>query len=272
MAGKVPIRTAMTATPSPAGPVLLRTPSGNVTCRLTAQAVECTPREHEWGTYTSLDDGPCTTPLEVLVRVRTAVEAGTVCHGVTARSPEILGYGEQRQVGLVRCVSERDALSCARTDSGQGFTMGRAFLDTHATAAARRPAPARPPTVRDLPRDTEYAGFVTPTGGTVCDVYGGEHVVCHVHQRTWRAAPYDEAADGPCEGDEADEVVLDEGRAGRTVTTCRSDDLGGGPALGYGDTLRVGSVECTAERTAVTCRSIDTGHGFEVSRERFRGF
>jgi hypothetical protein len=270
--GKAPTPPAVTATPSPAGPVVLRTPSGNVTCRLSAQAVECTPREHDWGVYSSLDDAPCTTALEVLVRVTTVVEAGTVCHGVMARAPETLEYGEQRQVGLVRCVSERDSLSCARTDSGEGFTMSRAFLDTHATAAARRPAPAPPAKVRVIPAEEEYAGFVTPTGATVCDVYGGERVVCHVSQRTWRATPYDEAAEGPCEGDEAGEVVLDPGREGRTMTTCRSDALGGGPVLGYGDTLRMGSVECTAQRTGVSCRSTDTGHGFEVGRERFRGF
>jgi hypothetical protein len=269
---KRPTPTAVASTSSATEPVLLRTPSGNVTCRLTARSVECTPTEHNWGVYASLDDGPCTTALEVLVRLTSVVEEGTVCHGITARSAEVLGYGELRQVGLVRCVSEREALSCARTDSGEGFTMSRTFLDPHATPAARGQAPVPPPTVRELPADTEYAGFVTPTAGTICDVYEGEHVVCHVYQRTWETRPYDEAAEGPCEGDRAGEVVLDKGRPGTTVTTCRSDSLGGGPVLGYGDTLRVGPIECIAERSGVTCRNTDDGHGFTASRDRFHGF
>ena len=270
-----------TAASTSAGPVrllpsgttsaYLRTPSGNVTCLLTPQKVECTPKEHDWGVYDYSDYGQCDHDPTVVVSVASTVAVRLSCAGVASTDAEVLPYGSRVELGDIRCVSENQALSCARTDTGVGFTLSRSAIDTNATAAARGSGPL-PPTTVTLPADTDTTGFVTPTASIQCDIYGATSVTCFVHGHTWQAPPYDEKGEGPCDADHAVEVQLGDQGPGATRTTCRSDSLGAGSVLGYGHTLRVGVVSCRSATTGVTCRNTRTGHGFEVNRSRFRGF
>jgi len=208
----------------------------------------------------------------VLVKLAATVAGGLSCDGVVDPDAEVLAYGSSIELGDIRCVSERVALSCVRTDTGIGFTLSRAFFDTHATPAALGDTPAPPPATRTVPADTEFTGFVTPTGSILCDIYSAESVTCFVWGHRWKATPYDEEREGPCDADFAVEVHLGETGPGETLTSCRSDSLGAGPVLGYGDSLRIGTIRCDSSTDGVTCRNERTRHGFDVNKARFRGF
>jgi hypothetical protein len=49
------------------------------------------------------------------------------CHGDTIRDPNfpVLGYGQSRQIGTIRCVSTTSGMTCTDTSSGHGFTLSR---------------------------------------------------------------------------------------------------------------------------------------------------
>lgn len=249
-----------------------RTPSDNSTCRVTPAEAACTPKEHSWGVYDQ-DDSGCTEPVPraVLVRVADTVRVTSGCDAVVAPTAEVLPYGSGIELGDIRCVSERRAVSCARTDTGAGFTLSKAMVDTNPSAAARGDAP-RPPSTVTLPPEEYGQGFVSPTGDIICDIYGTTGMTCFVYGGSLTYPEYDEKREGPCDADFSGEVHFDGKSPGTTATTCRSDALGGGPVLGYGHTLNVGQFSCTSATTGVTCRSTRTGHGFEVNKTRLRGF
>lgn len=57
---------------------------------------------------------------------------------------------------------------------------------------------------------------------------------------------------------------------GRDLVVRTTGGRGRQAGLRYGDTLRVGAVQCTSAATGVTCRNLVTRHGFWMSRTAYR--
>lgn len=105
------------------------TPSGNISCFLTAYAtestVECTVREHEYDDPPKPDD--C--DLAWIPQFTLAAEASYgACRGDVndPLPPVVLEYGTAAVNRQLRCVSEETGLTCRNEDTGHGFVLSRA--------------------------------------------------------------------------------------------------------------------------------------------------
>lgn len=233
-----------------------------VVCEMSDGYVGCRVPKAVWPLPADADCGKGMVPGVVLADT---VRVDGLCPEVDIARPAVIPAGTGVQLGTVRCLVEEADVSCVRLPHGRGFTVS-------AEAHLSIPSPAvAGATTRQaglsLPAGSQ-AWFESPSGRLACSVTA--RVVCEVHEPAWTAPG---AADA-CQGAEGDpvpyvELAVDRGTAD---TACVSDSLAGGPALGYGSTLTVGSLACTSEVTGLTCRNLATAHGFTVSHSRFRGF
>ncbi|MCB0880694.1 MAG: hypothetical protein KDC33_00540 [Thermoleophilia bacterium] len=146
--------------------------------------------------------------------------------------------------------------------------MHRLTLVAAALAACAAPGAAAAATVH----------FTTPSGNIDCRSDDPSEVTCVVEKGRWanqRAKP------ASCDWDWSPrEVTLM--RGGRIVVGACRGDIGplcvpGGSAadacrtLGYGRSVRIGTMRCASARAGVTCRARNgKGRGFRVSRTALR--
>jgi hypothetical protein len=108
------------------GPGFFSTPSKNIGCHLSAQAVRCDIQQKDWEPTpepksckrSGLDYGHGI--------VLEPDHAEFVCAGdTTLGAPGTLGYGEAAQRGALRCESEEDGMTCSNVENGHGFFLSR---------------------------------------------------------------------------------------------------------------------------------------------------
>lgn len=119
--------TATSAEPAPGETVRLesfRSPTGNIGCQMIGGAARCDIERRDW----SPPDRPaaCDFDWGQGISVGAAGPAEFVCAGDTARDPAapVLRYGQDSQVGELRCASRQDGVTC-RNSAGRGFFLAR---------------------------------------------------------------------------------------------------------------------------------------------------
>lgn len=126
------IATTPSTTTTPAGPApgetvrleSFRSPTGNIGCQLAGGAARCDIERRDWSPPPK--PGDCGLDWGQGISVDEEGEAGFVCAGDTARDPtaRVLRYGQDSQVGRLRCASREDGITC-RNPAGHGFFMAR---------------------------------------------------------------------------------------------------------------------------------------------------
>lgn len=104
--------------------------------------------------------------------------------------------------------------------------------------------------------------FGSPSGNVSCMIYGGV-ARCDLRTHTYSAParpPY-------CDLEYGDSISV--GTRGKAYFTCHGDTLfGSSTVLRYGQTTRVGSLQCTSLTTGMSCVNLRTGHGFLISKSK----
>ncbi|WP_203838616.1 DUF6636 domain-containing protein [Winogradskya humida] len=111
---------------APAGGFLM--PSGNIGCYLTATQARCDINRKSWLPPSKPAD--CGLAYGFALAVADSA-ASFLCAGdsVLQSAGPILGYGQSRQAGNLRCTSEPNAVKCENVVSGHGFTLAREQYD-----------------------------------------------------------------------------------------------------------------------------------------------
>jgi hypothetical protein len=115
----------MTASAHAAKFKFFQSPSGNIGCVITKQAVRCDIREHTWPTPPRPPD--CDVDYGGGVQVARNERGSYVCAGDTALDPsaDILGYGDRIRKGAMRCASKSKGMRCVDVRSKHGFFLSR---------------------------------------------------------------------------------------------------------------------------------------------------
>lgn len=102
----------------------LTAPSGNISCVLSDNGVDCTINEHSF----SADGctGPYTAHVDNQGRVTGSCATGFAAQGAT------LDYGSYAKNDSFACYSSDTGLSCWSQETGGGFTLSRASFSTAA--------------------------------------------------------------------------------------------------------------------------------------------
>jgi hypothetical protein len=107
---------------------LFQSPSGNIGCVITKQAVRCDIREHTWPTPPRPPD--CDVDYGGGVQVGRNEVGSYVCAGDTALDPssDVLGYGDRITKGSIRCASKTKGMRCVDLGSKHGFFLSRTVV------------------------------------------------------------------------------------------------------------------------------------------------
>ena len=107
-----------------------QTPSGNITCVLDAQLVECDISDY---TFTPLPPPECAKHIKWGNRFTLAPgRAGAVeCHGDTTQlaGEPTLNYGQTITAGTLSCISEQSGVKCSDSGSKHFFRVSRDSFD-----------------------------------------------------------------------------------------------------------------------------------------------
>jgi hypothetical protein len=117
---------AVAVTPAQAAKFkFFQSPSGNIGCVITKQAVRCDIREHTWPTPPRPPD--CDVDYGGGVQVGRNDAGSYVCAGDTALDPssDVLGYGDRISKGVIRCASKPKGMRCVNIDTKHGFFLSR---------------------------------------------------------------------------------------------------------------------------------------------------
>lgn len=104
--------------------------------------------------------------------------------------------------------------------------------------------------------------FVSPSGNIGCMLYGGV-ARCDLRTHTYRTPkrPY------YCDLEYGDSISV--GSRGKAYYTCHGDTVfGTSTVLKYGQTTRVGRLQCTSLTSGMSCVNLRTGHGFLISKSK----
>ena len=120
----VALAIALSAAAEASAAGFFQSPSGNIGCAISRQAVRCDIREHDWTAppkpaWCELDWGS-----GVVVGRRGRAEivcAGDTTLGAGAR----LAYGDAIARGRFRCVSRRSGMRCVNRRNDHGFALSR---------------------------------------------------------------------------------------------------------------------------------------------------
>jgi hypothetical protein len=249
-------------------------PSGNISCYLTAGDAWCSAKDKPWKQLpvsaecrTSPD--PWDTTLQLLANEARPHFRGD-CYPIIDAGGPPLAYGHALQDGRMRCAVTTEGVDCVVVGTAKGFFISRSSYQLHArtTPLTTAPTPLRPPSTQVTVPAGFDGGFHVPSWGIACAI-DARHVECLMLEPTaWHAPPYRKR----CDFDHAEEVGLVAGHAGRSYTSCRSDSVGGDRTIAYGHSLQIGAIRCSSQRTGLTCEDAASGHGFFASRESFRGY
>ena len=108
-------------------------------------------------------------------------------------------------------------------------------------------------------------GFHSPSANIRCDIFK-QGVRCDTFQKSWSPPPKPKS----CEFDWGGSIGL--GHRGKAHFLCVSDATEQGPALAYGDAIKVHGFRCASLTSGVRCVSRRSGKGFKVSRQGYRFF
>lgn len=104
--------------------------------------------------------------------------------------------------------------------------------------------------------------FVSPSGNVSCMIYGGV-ARCDLRTHTYRTP----ARPSYCDLDYGDSISV--GTRGKAYFTCHGDTVfGSSTVLHYGQTTRVGTLQCTSLKTGMSCVNLRSGHGFLISKSK----
>ncbi len=181
--------------------------------------------------------------------------------------------------------------SASAAPNSPGAVASAPAATGHASAApsSAAPAPASPAAPAGSANLTrvDEAWFMSPSGNIICHLTSG-NAQCEIRQRN-----YTMAKPANCMLEYGDRATLSNGQAG---VSCHGDTMGGmanvgtnqttgqwfrdgvdkvvttvdygqpAYALGYGRTLRSGSVDCEMAEDGVRCNDQNTGRGFQLQR------
>lgn len=107
---------------------MFQSPSGNIGCVITKQAVRCDIREHTWPTPPK--PASCDVDYGGGVQVGRNDAGSYVCAGDTALDPSaaVLAYGDRISKGSIRCASKTKGMRCINRDTKHGFLLSRAVV------------------------------------------------------------------------------------------------------------------------------------------------
>lgn len=126
-ASPTPSATPSLTAPAPASAIemsALTAPSGNISCVLSENGVDCTINEH------SFSAGGCTGPYTAHVDNQGRVTGS--CAGGFAAQGATLDYGSYAKNDLFACYSSDTGMTCWSQETGGGFTISRASFSTAA--------------------------------------------------------------------------------------------------------------------------------------------
>jgi hypothetical protein len=100
--------------------VFFRSPSDNIGCQMTATSAACDLRENEWEVPPRPDDCEFDYGQGVLLD---GEGSGLTCASDTPFTPDapVLEYGTGWVLGVIRCVSSQEGVTCEDTETGRGF-------------------------------------------------------------------------------------------------------------------------------------------------------
>jgi hypothetical protein len=117
------------AEPEPQELTQFSTPSGNIGCVMSAEAVRCDIRERSWDPPAPPAD--CELDFGHGIVLSEEGRAELVCAGDTALGgEEVLEYGETSKVGSYSCTSAAAGITC-QADNGHGFFLSRQVYELY---------------------------------------------------------------------------------------------------------------------------------------------
>lgn len=147
------------------------------------------------------------------------------------------------------------------TTSSRGTSAWGKITITAGTTAG--PASIVPPAAVRTAVRSGLVGFVTPSKNIGCYL-DTESIRCDIARRSWTPPP----TPADCELDWAQGISI--GATGRAAFVCAGDTtLGAGPALAYGNAIRVGNMVCASLTNGVRCSNLKTGRGFSLAKESY---
>ncbi|MDT5095779.1 MAG: hypothetical protein QOH60_5142 [Mycobacterium sp.] len=112
----------------------------------------------------------------------------------------------------------------------------------------------------------ELTAFRSPSGNIGCYIEPN-YVRCDIRDRAWSPPP--RPADCPGMTDYGQGIALKAG-AGASFVCAGDTALNDGLALGYGEKITAGSIECTSQTSGMNCWDFQYGHEFALSREGYQ--
>ena len=101
-----------------------RSPTGNIGCQMSDSTVRCDVAQRDWAPPPK--PAGCDLDWGQGISLDAQGTAAFVCAGDTARDPDapVLGYGQDSEIGGLRCASRQDGVTC-RNSAGRGFFLAR---------------------------------------------------------------------------------------------------------------------------------------------------
>jgi len=125
-----PVPSTVAATPTPAatprvvsGFTSFLTPSRNIRCELTGDAVRCDPTNHTWAVPAKPAD--CEFDWGGSLGVSAQGNAHFLCVSDAIPEGPVLAYGQSIRDGPILCESSPAGVKCTSQQSGHGFTVSR---------------------------------------------------------------------------------------------------------------------------------------------------